>query len=540
MLKFSFPIAIMNPENQPKLFELIKSMTMSEKRYFKLSASTHKSETTNLKLFDALEEQTAYNESHLLNKLKGEGFIKDLAVAKNLLYNHILKVLRDYNSSDSDYQLMRNLLMEADILKQKGLIDHYVAVLLKAKKIAYKHEEFLVVAEIIDLQMSLFFEKDSVKISESEMNALMREEILVLEARAIEQKYRNLLYRLQAYYTSNHIGRKSEELSLINGIVGNELEAIKNLNPDSEIGQFSYRATYYFISIKVLYYFATINCLQSYLSTVELLDFLERNISHPNYQFRSHILAQSNNALLCIALGKYDECLATINKLRNIPVKSIHLKSMVFMQSYEKELKVYVTTGQYKKGIELIPELEKGLKLYEKTIPELYMFSLCSTAAELYFGDGNFQQSAFWLNKMLNHPQFKNTKMDFQCYARILSVIVQFEMGKQDLLEYSIRSTYRFLYMRQQLYKTESAFLNFFKKKSPGLHTQKLQIDAFIELKAELEEIMKDPFEHRALELFDFISWLESKITSRPFSEIISRKASLPHKLSSALNTDQL
>ena len=44
-------------------------------------------------------------------------------------------------------------------------------------------------------------------------------------------------------------------------------------------------------------------------------------------------------------------------------------------------------------------------------------------------------------------------------------------------------------------------------------------------MKAELEEISKDPFEKKALEYFDFISWLESKITGQPFANIVRAKA---------------
>ena len=37
--------------------------------------------------------------------------------------------------------------------------------------------------------------------------------------------------------------------------------------------------------------------------------------------------------------------------------------------------------------------------------------------------------------------------------------------------------------------------------------------------------LSKDPYESRAFEHFDFISWLESKIEKRPFVEIVREKA---------------
>ncbi len=47
--------------------------------------------------------------------------------------------------------------------------------------------------------------------------------------------------------------------------------------------------------------------------------------------------------------------------------------------------------------------------------------------------------------------------------------------------------------------------------------------------------LSEDPFENRLLELFDFISWVESKIENRSFGDIIRKKAQpylgSPHQL---------
>ena len=67
--------------------------------------------------------------------------------------------------------------------------------------------------------------------------------------------------------------------------------------------------------------------------------------------------------------------------------------------------------------------------------------------------------------------------------------------------------------------------MNFIRKKIPKIITDKERIVVFKELKIELEEITKDPFEKKALEYFDFISWLESKIENKSFAEIVKEKA---------------
>ncbi len=46
-------------------------------------------------------------------------------------------------------------------------------------------------------------------------------------------------------------------------------------------------------------------------------------------------------------------------------------------------------------------------------------------------------------------------------------------------------------------------------------------IKYFAEMKTELEKLVKDPFERKALDYFEFIDWADSKIQNEPFIEII-------------------
>ena len=82
-----------------------------------------------------------------------------------------------------------------------------------------------------------------------------------------------------------------------------------------------------------------------------------------------------------------------------------------------------------------------------------------------------------------------------------------------------------FLYKRQKLFRVETAVLNFLKK-TPGVASAKELMPHFIELKDELMKITEDPYEKIALDYFDFISWLDSKIKGKGFAEIVNSKAS--------------
>ena len=68
--------------------------------------------------------------------------------------------------------------------------------------------------------------------------------------------------------------------------------------------------------------------------------------------------------------------------------------------------------------------------------------------------------------------------------------------------------------------------LNFIGRTLPSFPQRGELREAFSRLKSTLTELSEDPFEKKAMEGFDWIPWLESKITGRSFAEIIKEKAS--------------
>ena len=81
------------------LFDLIKSLTPSEKRHFKLFTARHViGEKNNYsKLFDAVEKLDQYDEDKLKKTLKDESLVRNLAYEKNYLYSMISDSLHVYH-----------------------------------------------------------------------------------------------------------------------------------------------------------------------------------------------------------------------------------------------------------------------------------------------------------------------------------------------------------------------------------------------------------------------------------------------------------
>ncbi len=105
------------------LFQLVRSMTAAERRAFRLLSERHSRQDGNnyLLLFDALVDQSHYDENELREKFEGKAFLKNLSEAKSYLYDAILAGLRFTRGPESAETELREMLDHLEIMHAKGL-----------------------------------------------------------------------------------------------------------------------------------------------------------------------------------------------------------------------------------------------------------------------------------------------------------------------------------------------------------------------------------------------------------------------------------
>jgi hypothetical protein len=113
-------------------------------------------------------------------------------------------------------------------------------------------------------------------------------------------------------------------------------------------------------------------------------------------------------------------------------------------------------------------------------------------------------------------------RTDLQCYARLLHLIAHYELGNESLLEYLIKSVYRFMAKMQNLSRVEEQIFQFLRN-SFQLGPKELKPE-FSGLLNKLKNYEKNRYETRAFVYLDIISWLESKIRDVPVQLIIREK----------------
>lgn len=121
----------------------------------------------------------------------------------------------------------------------------------------------------------------------------------------------------------------------------------------------------------------------------------------------------------------------------------------------------------------------------------------------------DFDKSIEYLSRILTiYPKIEPEQ---HIFARIRSLVVHFEAGNYDLLEYTVKSTRRFLERSNRIFKFEKLILDFIARAMDYTDDEQ-RLDLYEELKYSIEKISNDKFEKNVLEQFDFVSRTEANL----------------------------
>jgi len=173
--------------------------------------------------------------------------------------------------------------------------------------------------------------------------------------------------------------------------------------------------------------------------------------------------------------------------------------------------------GTFTKGLSLVPLIEEKIEEYKLHIDTHRVLIFYYKIACLYFGSGDNEKAVEYLNLIINRKP--DLRTDIHCYARLLHLIAHYELGNYQLVEYLIKSVYRFMAKMKNLNVVEEEIFLFLRR-SFSLSPEEI-FAAFKSLKEKLEKLQGNPVATRSFMYLDIIGWLESKIEDVPVQQII-------------------
>ncbi len=170
-----------------------------------------------------------------------------------------------------------------------------------------------------------------------------------------------------------------------------------------------------------------------------------------------------------------------------------------------------------------IPKIIEGLQHFDGKINKEEEMLFYYNISRVYFFTDDLKSALKYINLVLNENK-PGLRDDVYTFARLVNLIIHFELNNIDLLEYNIKSTKRFLTVNKRDFKLETVFLNEMRKLVKAKNEEK-QKEQFITFKENLMKVFEDPYEKIALDYFDFILWLDSKITNQSFAKLAIEKS---------------
>lgn len=499
------------------LFQLIHSLQKSEKRNFKLYVNRNSSnnDLKIIQLFNALDSMNEYDEEVLMKKTTS---IKkqQLSNIKAHLYKQVLASLRVLENNNIDIQLHEQL-DNARILYNKGLYLQSLKILNKIKETAKENNQISLLVQVLFLEKKI----ESLHITRSLKN---RADQLIAEADNVNEhvfritKLSNLSLGLYSWYINHgHARNENDETEITNYFKSYLTDDLKNADG-------FYEKLYLYQSYS-WYAFIRQDFLMYYRYTQHWVDLFSQEPLMIEIETASYIKGLHNLLNAHFTLQNYSKFEADLKRFEEFAISDIGMMNdnnriQVFVYLYTGKINQHFLDGTFNQGLFLVPYIKEKLEEFHLHLDRHRILVFYYKIASLYFGAGDYSTTIDYLHEIINWKV--DLRNDLQCYARLLHLITHYELGNFSLLEYLIKSVYRFMAKMENLSKVEEEIFNFLRK---SFHlTPKELKPAFEKLLEKVKQFEGNRLETRAFLYLDIISWLESKIYEKPVYEIIREK----------------
>ncbi|MFN8286269.1 MAG: hypothetical protein U0V74_05920 [Chitinophagales bacterium] len=490
------------------LFRLIKSMSRTEKGYFKKFVQGFSSgkENNYVLLFDLIDKAEAADDKAISKAFAAQTKKKvNLRALRPYLFQLLLKSLRLYYEKDNYRFDATNRVNEVEILLDKGLDDlayrrsaesvqHCAKYELNELKLLFLSYEHYAFGQIPWEEIPLVREK-----AYNHLKHTIRQLEYNTDIRHIELK---LTYLFNTYFPTTDPARNEEVESLM---THNCLKDISKLTAlDAVLG---------FHNVWRSYYSYKGELQKSYEHAHAIVQKIEdRDAINKTFVGR-YVRALASEAKLATDLNRPEETLAVLAKMKKkVPVESPgdeHWLELTWMVSQIHFLKTFPTylPDTKKLADRALVVINRPEGFYEG-----YKLLLTFDLAVIYFHLGDCNKALDLLSVIINRKPEGSRIM--YVHARLLQIVIHYDLGNKLLLPSLMKSTFRFMAKADVQFEFERIILKFFTRVlRPSNHVVLSEELAW--MKAEFEKASTNEYEKAPLKVFNYVNWLTAKSVAK-------------------------
>lgn len=437
------------------LYRIIKSMSMNEKRSFKIFCKKHILGDQNKYslLFDAIDKSETFDESNIKETLLANGYSdKYFSSDKNYLTKSILKSLNEFHAEKTSELKIKQNLISIEILFYKGLYEECLNLVNKTKRIKLVEE-----SQYLKLELNKW-EKKCLGYSKGLLEAIKTNNLLddYFDVIKYEKLITDLYYK--SYYYKNSVGKIPRQTLE---------ENFKDLFKNPVFKQPDHPKS---IHINIFYYLIYANYYNIKKEHDEELEYLRKVIgyfdNHENYkQERPLDFISIYIRIIDINKNKIDssfyEDLNTLRKFDNIlKIQYNVAKERIFLHSYQAELEHLLNFNQVEKAYAVMTDMQQKFIDQKFNIEPYYLMSINYLFASIHCSLGDFSKGLKYVNTILNEYKFNQRPKTF-IKTEFLNLVIHYELNNYDLVRKGItnlkkkyKKGLRLSYVEKQILKT--------------------------------------------------------------------------------------
>jgi tetratricopeptide (TPR) repeat protein len=436
-----------------QLADLIAGCDKTEKRTISALINRYESDVdSNLtRLFDLLVKYPDLDNKRISDSLQISA--SSLANLRKLLLARILEALKG-NDTYLDVQIKEKQ-QNAIVLFRRRSYSLALEELEYALFIARKYDRYYAHLEILLFKCDIVIERN-VRNQEEELLNLHTEINRLMDLISIEKEYRQIRQKSFLLLRSRY-SLRTDELSQRVELIFND-NRLKSLPDESNL-----LISHHFYLTQSNRFLIQGKYNEAVRSYGELISLWERNSDYIDQESMTYLKLLSNHANAIFSAGDMDGLMVSIEKIKNHKINSSEEAAEKFQNYYYLLLLLALNGTGLDQINDLATEIESGLKKHRTKINKARELAFYHNIGMAYFLLLDWKESLRWIEKIVSQDKTEH-RQDLQHTARMLRIVLWYELGKHDLLEYEIVNVERFLRKRKAWFAYESSVTKFFGK----------------------------------------------------------------------------
>ncbi len=503
---------------EDSLFQLIRSMNKAEKRYFKINSTHTIGEKNNyMRLFEAMDSISVYDDAKFRQKFKNEPFIKYLAADKNYLYELLLKTLRDYRADKSKYLKLLGLLQDIDLLYERQMYDECDKRIKKAQKIAVDMNYFHINAQLIDWKFILLNRIEDRDVSNiiQQFNDELSENQLVLQNFYLYKRLKNDIYLISKKLVK--IQQADDQLK-----VSEVMDSPFLLSADLAN---SFIAKHEYYTLRSRLYRLQSNFEEEYQMRKQHLQLFNDNNELKEEYPEKYNFTLSNFLIASIRANDFEGYEKAIEQL-GLGNNPDHFKEMKIINMGGNQMFYLMNNSRWPEALKLSNILEDMITKYRASISWTQIITIKYNAGCLQFILGKYGEAVDRFDFVINEKQ--ETYIGQLLASRILHLICHYEISPPTVVEYLLGSATRFAAKIKNNNHFNDIILKGVRKLSRTIDKGETR-----QIMTQMRDELLDIFEEYqfGLGLEETICWLIARLENRTVLDVVNERLEIERQM---------